>query len=92
MYIFCLKGSGDGQAGLEGEPTPLPPPPQKRSFQRWTESLKASSEYALTLGVGPEDKETRTTFGNPVDLGNKVGVLRGLKHLISFFFKPFTEG
>ena len=68
-----MKGSGDGQAGLEGEPTPLLPP-------------------SLPLGVGPEDKETRTTFGNPVDLGNKVGVLRGLKHVISFCFKPFTEG
>lgn len=87
-----MKGSGDGQAGLEGEPTPLLPPSLKRSLQRWTESLKASPEHARTLGVGPEDKETRATFGNPVDLGNKVGVLRGLKHVISFCFKPFTEG
>lgn len=34
--------------------------------------------------MGPEDTDTSTAFGNPVDLGDKVGDLRGLKHVFGF--------
>ena len=70
---------------------PPPSTPTEKKLSGWTESPKASPEYVLTR-CRTRGQETRATFRYPVDLGNKVGVLRGLKHMISFFFKPFTEG